>query len=568
MSEQPVYCIVKVYHNGEVTTLYDDLARVSVRVSGREMTSDARILIDNYQGKYSTKFSHEDDVEVLIEKGVYPPTKTIFKGFIERRRFARSFNENILELKCVDYTRLLHFRLVTESFRNKEVSAIVKELISKYAPDISTTYVETTTTTVPDIRWSYRPLVDCLKQLALLPKEGEHVFYVDADKNLHFFLSGTKHSGVSYMKDDIYEATFGDDSTKLKNVVLIRGGYTLEKDQAQETVVGSSSLHEYFYADELTPIETTMKQIELYVEKVGNPAENLKGKIVEDKDGTPTGSTLKFFERTRLAISTADWYAISIEIAVVSGKKLWIVLDKVGDAANTYKWYHDGTTDKTFAYSTDGKTWTVSTTGPNYTFRTYFGAPVLAQTRSTGMKYRREKIFMRATILSREAARLLATQELKRLAKLQHSCDLTVEFQNAAVNPGELVYIEDPELGLPGKNYEVQEIEYELLPRQGTFQQTLTVAASEKSEEIQQIMAELQRSLYEERLKTAGIDETTILELYEVLYEEAALKDVLVVKKPEVFEETVSGTDVLSAVEQLSGTFKVGEAKVGFADVG
>ena len=62
---------------------------------------------------------------------------------------------------------LINNRIVTETYLDIEVSEIVQDLMEKYAPEIDrTTYVNVTTTTPDDIRFPYRPLRECLNELA------------------------------------------------------------------------------------------------------------------------------------------------------------------------------------------------------------------------------------------------------------------------------------------------------------------------------------------------------------------------------------------------------------------
>lgn len=179
--------------------------------------------------------SLNDDV-VLLEDG-----NKIFGGQIVER------NEKIVggrlvgyECKCKDYSHKLDGKLVTKSYASQTARAIILDIISTFTSGFTTINVAQSTPTVGSIKFNYEQVSRSLTQLA---DQIGWDWYVDADKDIHFF------------EEETYIAPFNLDDTSgnfewqtleilqtvlnLKNHVYVRGG------EYKKTISEASAIDKY-----------------------------------------------------------------------------------------------------------------------------------------------------------------------------------------------------------------------------------------------------------------------------------------------------------------------------------
>ncbi|GIW70356.1 MAG: hypothetical protein KatS3mg101_1103 [Patescibacteria group bacterium] len=162
-----------------------------------------------------------NDTIELFEDGV-----KIFGGSLVER------NEKILggrligyECRCKDYSHKLDGKLVTKSYSNQTAKAIVLDIINTFTSGFTTNNVKGDTITVGSIKFNYEQVTRALTQLA---DQIGWDWYVDADKDIHFFDEETNTAPFNL---DDNSGNFEWDTLEinqtvlnLKNHVFVRGG--------------------------------------------------------------------------------------------------------------------------------------------------------------------------------------------------------------------------------------------------------------------------------------------------------------------------------------------------------
>lgn len=162
-----------------------------------------------------------NDEVVLLENGV-----KIFGGLIVEKK------EKILggrligyEIKCKDWSHKLDGQLVTKSYEGQTARAIVLDIISTFTTGFTINNVKTSTPVVTSIRFNYEQVTRALTQLA---DQIGWDWYVDADKDIHFFDEETEYA--PFVLDDNggnFEwgtLEINESVLNLKNSVFVRGG--------------------------------------------------------------------------------------------------------------------------------------------------------------------------------------------------------------------------------------------------------------------------------------------------------------------------------------------------------
>ncbi|MFN3621262.1 MAG: hypothetical protein ACK4TI_00030, partial [Nitrososphaerales archaeon] len=315
---KPLLTQLKIKHEGLLYTISDELLSADISLSvEKASTFEARFYDANRE--YVNIFKPGDEVEIWVGRSAY---YKILSGFIERIRVSRRFSSIELTIGGSDYSQRLLQRIVkaarygTASGGVSEVSQIVRDLLTvetlgEPAEPITVNNVHQTGYTIQEIRFSYKPLMDCIKQLADIVK---YTFYVDADKDLHFTDKYTTYSGLTFTNEDIISAEFEDDIESVKNRVYVLGGDEIKVDYAQEEASTAVSLHDKYWADEFTPQIEDLVQIAVYVDKVGYPTSPLQGELRYDSNG-PYGPVIRTFELSASRVGSG-WHILDTSCEV------------------------------------------------------------------------------------------------------------------------------------------------------------------------------------------------------------------------------------------------------------
>lgn len=185
-----------------------------------------KFLIKNY-GSKTYRPALNDEVVVLDTDG----TTRIFGGIVVETEDTIEAQVRYYSVRCKDFSQLLDRRVAVKVYTNMAVNAIVADLMSVYAPTFTTVGC-TSTALVRKVVFNYEPLSRCLKRLA--DTLGDHDWYVDYYKDVHFFQNSTEFAPFSLIEPaQPYPADGGNfiwnslninrNIHQLRNKIFVRG---------------------------------------------------------------------------------------------------------------------------------------------------------------------------------------------------------------------------------------------------------------------------------------------------------------------------------------------------------
>ena len=533
-------------------------------------SSTLDMLIHNQDDTFRSLYPEGSKVELYFDT-FSPPTTKRFTGIVEHAEPFLDVGKNYLRLFAREkFFVIAGQRLVAESYSNREISAIVKDIVGRYASEISTTtFVDTTPTTLEDVRFNYKTVKQCLDALATL---AGFVYWVDANLALHFKQAKVVDSGITYNQTDIRPIPrFAKNIIPLRNIVYAIG-QKLDFDQ-QSAAPGATfdSLETNYLAVKFTPTQANIKQLQLYLEKIGSP-NDLSGEIREDKTNAPTGASIASFTFAKSYVSATGWYPITVDKDLDTKKSYWIVLIKTGDATNTYRWYRDAQVNQTRATSTDNTTWTVTGSTFAWGFKHQFGQAIIskAQDLDSLNKYTaRETIIVDPSLTSIQMAKRAAAARLTELKDPRKEFqDLMVYGVSSIPNPSELVTVNVATIGL-NEQVEVRELEFHF-PGGWRGAEFYIARLGLVAEELKYFIADMVKAIGDVKQKDIDLIATTLNRVY-TFEENFPMNDSLSRVMPgdarhPLLSETFPMTDSLSQVTQTTGTFVYGTAKYAKSD--
>lgn len=157
---------------------------------------------------------------------IYDNATKVFAGHIVRRTQKFSWFKVVeYECECVDYSRLLSKRLVSNIYENMTINAIIQHLIDHFSIGGFTTNNVSCTTEIEYIAFNYQPLDKCLEELAKLVN---YDYYVDYDKDIHFRASDSVSAPYDITetngKCDLNTLVIRQDNSQVRNTIIVRGG--------------------------------------------------------------------------------------------------------------------------------------------------------------------------------------------------------------------------------------------------------------------------------------------------------------------------------------------------------
>ena len=448
-----------LYARVEITDLNNITRVVGSENRGFELrlhdssASTFRLIVNDPTGFYREAYGIGSIVNVFCDS-VNPPRQHVYQGQVEDVSVRFEGGRRLLVIDALEYayTVILN-RYVVETYQDKSIDYIVRDLFAKYAPEVDTRNVQPPEMSGGSLVFNYVTLKECLDQLA----ELAHCDYLfSPDLELYFYPKGSRRSGFTLTSDNILQPIEVQESIRgVRNVVYVIGGYELRVDQSQTTIGGYVTLNEYHYAARFTPTQDNLRMLALYLEKQGEPTENISGQIIEDLNGAPKGRRVDYFTITPRDVGeegSAGWVSLPLQADVEPGKPYWITLSKSGTQTDTYRWYHDASNQGIHAYSSDGEEWVVEESSWAPAFKQFCGVPVLAQAvnGSSVKKYgRREMVYVNTSIIDRSTVKALALNLLAASAEKRLSVEsLIVRGLPRLPQVGESVRVMLPEIGL------------------------------------------------------------------------------------------------------------------------
>jgi hypothetical protein len=155
--------------------------------------------------------------EILIEED----TIKLFTGRILNKE--ENFlppNQLKYSVECIDYSRDLNKKLVTESYIDILTGDIIKDIIDKYTSGFTYTNV-TDGPTITRIFFDYISVSEAIQQIA---EACGYYWYVDYDKDLHFFQKTDKPASFQLDDDQEYyrDLEIETDISQLRNRVYVK----------------------------------------------------------------------------------------------------------------------------------------------------------------------------------------------------------------------------------------------------------------------------------------------------------------------------------------------------------
>jgi len=165
---------------------------------------------------------------------------------------------------------------VTKNYENMECGVILKDLVSTYATDFTSTNVGVSTTSLT-ISWYEKPFWDCIKELC---EAAGFECYADAQLDFHYFESGTMLNTGEGIVHDFNLLSVGDftpDLTQVRNKVKVygalvkgvqelyttsqtSGAYSLENFGERVEIINDKNITSYAQAQEMADYVLSNKQ--------------------------------------------------------------------------------------------------------------------------------------------------------------------------------------------------------------------------------------------------------------------------------------------------------------------
>src|SRR3990167_2276401 len=439
ITKQPLLPVVQITKNDSTTYTFNyftsvfdfRVTRCQVRPPFDQTGGEFTISITSGDGSNSSTNTILNNVdegnEIVFWIGKSDSTKTkIFRGVIETKEIKEP-NKNYMEvvLKGPDWgSDLLKSKLINRSWVQRRdssdvldstdnstlISQIISDLLTDTSSYLSAEFavddhgiiytaanvdISSVDLKLPQFEANVEKLDDKLQELSQMIKT---TYYVDPDKNFIMRDPVATSASSGIVLTDDYSETIGSSGNVgliAPNTSYIRTlenhkrrlfGYGADQDiadQSSETDASQTNLDSNWLAQRFTPQYRTCRNIAVKVRVVGSPTASLTLLLIEDFNSGPNGSTLRTLSKPASAFtSTAAFSYFDMGEDLNTGKNYWIVLQKVGDATNTYRWHHDNVDNNpsTSMTSSDGVTWSATST-PNrfkYTFIENSSRPILS----------------------------------------------------------------------------------------------------------------------------------------------------------------------------------------------
>lgn len=185
----------------------------------------------------------------------YDGSTKIFSGSIVRINRRAEAGIEYYECECIDNTRDLDRKLVAQNYTNMSVEDIIKDLIDDYTTGFTYVNVECNVL-VKSISFNYLPVSKCIEKLA---KITNYYWYVDYEKDVHFFSQGTNPATFNLDENSgkfIWDSLqIKEDLTQLKNSVRVKGGEIIG-DLKTEIFIPTSAVFNYPLINKFSSLPT------------------------------------------------------------------------------------------------------------------------------------------------------------------------------------------------------------------------------------------------------------------------------------------------------------------------
>jgi hypothetical protein len=180
-----------------------------------------------------------------------------FGGFVvEVREVIDGLLEGV-ECICKDYTHTLDRNLVAITYTGQTVNQIIDSLLSTFATGFTDNNVNCPIV-IDKVIFNYLPISKCLEKLTDLV--GDYEWYVDYDKDIHFFASSAESASFG-LTDTSGNYVFNsleikEDTHQLRNEIIIRGGLLTSSTARTEYMSGDGTKDVYPLATKFSALPT------------------------------------------------------------------------------------------------------------------------------------------------------------------------------------------------------------------------------------------------------------------------------------------------------------------------
>lgn len=147
-----------------------------------------------------------------------------------------------LEVICKDYTAVLDQKLVSKTYQSMTVNAIIADLISTFTTGFTVVNVNCAVT-IDNIVFNYLTVSKCLEKLTTAL--GNYEWYVDYDKDIHFFQSASIASPFNLTDSSanfVYQSlVLKKETSQIRNEIILRGGQVTSTTLRTEYIDGDGT---------------------------------------------------------------------------------------------------------------------------------------------------------------------------------------------------------------------------------------------------------------------------------------------------------------------------------------
>ncbi len=159
-------------------------------------------------------------------------------------------------VECSDYSQFLKRQLVTERYESTTVGAIISDLVATYTTDGFTTAGVAGGLEIGSIAFNRLSVADCLQKLA---DAISYVWYVDYDKDIHFFPKNAEPGPAlsDTSGNFIYDSLeIREDLSQIRNAVLVQGGERESDTPRTELLSGDGTRSQFSLANKYAQLPT------------------------------------------------------------------------------------------------------------------------------------------------------------------------------------------------------------------------------------------------------------------------------------------------------------------------
>jgi hypothetical protein len=183
----------------------------------------------------------------------------IFGGVIVEMREQMDGLAKFIQVVCKDYSELLDQQLVSKTYQNMTVNAIIADLISSFSTGFTVTNVACPVM-IDNVVFNYLTISKCLQKLTDVL--GTYEWYVDYDKDIHFFLSTSVLSPFNLTDTSanfVYKSlTLKKDTSQIRNEIILRGGEITAETTRTEYTDGDGTKVQWPLANKFASIPTVV----------------------------------------------------------------------------------------------------------------------------------------------------------------------------------------------------------------------------------------------------------------------------------------------------------------------